>query len=100
MLVVQPRQKRATIKRNTYQPTSAKKSFNANFSRLNSNDQTLDVDIVFQFVSRKLEQKKAGLAWSYQDLIELRVRFSALLQSCKEMFRIDSAESRSILNHH
>ena len=100
MLVVQLRQKRATIKRNTYHPPIAKKNSNANFSRLNSNDQTLDLAIVFQSVSAKLGQENLGLAWPYQDLIESRVRFRTLLHSCKEIFRIDSTESRSILNHH
>ena len=100
MLVVQPRQKRVTIERNTYHSPSAKKSFNVNFSRLNSNDQTLDLAIVFQSVSAKRGQENLGLAWPHQDLIESRVRFSALLQSFKEMFRIDSTESRSVLNHH
>src|ERR1700678_3922933 len=100
MPVVQPRQMRMTIKRNTYHPPSAEKSFYANFSRLNSNNKALRPRLVFQFVSSKLEQKNVGLAWPYQDLIELRVRFGALLQSCQEIFRIDSTESRSILNHH
>jgi hypothetical protein len=41
-----------------------------------------------------------GLAWPHKGLIELSIRFGGLLQSHKKMFRIDSAESRSILNHH
>jgi hypothetical protein len=41
-----------------------------------------------------------GFAWPYQNLIELSIRFGALLQSYKKMSRIDSTESCSILNHH
>ena len=41
-----------------------------------------------------------GLHGLTRNLIELSVRFDALLQCYKEMFRIDSTESCSILNHH
>ena len=40
-------------------------------------------------------QKTPALHGPYQDLVEWRFRFGALLQSCKEIFRIDSTEIRT-----
>jgi hypothetical protein len=57
--------------------------------------------ILFQFVSSQLAQKDAGPCMALTRIsIELSVRFRALLQSYEKMSRVNSTESRPILNHH